>query len=458
MKNMIAAAEKLQQPQWIQLMRGPAILSLSIAAIILPQLYMQIMALSTQSLLLLASSIIGLIMTIADINTYIQPCLRARYQIMVQTIKKYGDDIILDDILKEILSVDGWISTMLGSCVGTTILYYLPIPKRFRKRIMRNVIYQTLGEEEFEQQVQLMEKVIFQPGGIWQLLSLSVGSTYGGILNGASYNNTSDDNRDGHNSNYNIQRSVISDGRDDVVDTDLELTLDGESESDSFLGGEVEVNSSIQASSPISQNRAASHSSSLNDHNHDTTSSATTTNEQLQNVDSAEKIAMDVVREICNSLVSKIHVDSNSHIEKIGALAGIALFFQMRHSRVARRTLYKFGQGSTALGLGCIAAGTFGSMLCKRKFLEWVEESSKDEGINNKNNSTSSSGKSRRNKNSKDNAGSESVISLRKIVEFVAGRFNPDVTIKKRVQVAFAMMLLAFFRKSKMIREGKRKY
>eukprot|EP01083_Nonionella_stella_P277357 942873_1 len=425
------------------------------------------MALSTQSLLLLASSIAGLIMTIADINTYIQPRLRARYQIIVQTIKTYGDDIILDDILKEILSVDGWISTMLGSCVGTTILYYLPIPKRFRKRIMRNVIYQTLGEEEFEQQVQLMERVIFQPGGIWQLLSLSVGSTCGGISNDAdaSYNNTSDDNRDGHNSNYNIQRSVISDGRDeDVVDTDLELTLDGESESDSFIGGEVEVNSSIQASSPISQNRASSHSSLRNDHNHNTISSATTTttNELLQNVDSAEKIAMDVVREICNSLVSKIHLDSNSHIEKVGALAGIALFFQMRHSRVARRTLYSFGQGSTALGLGCIAAGTFGSMLCKRKFLEWVEESSKDEGINNKNNSTgtSSTGKSRsaRNKISKDDAGSESVISLRKIVEFVAGRFNPDVTIKKRLQVAFAMMLLAFFRKSKMIREGKRKH
>merc|ERR1711865_1206345 len=107
------------------------------------------MALSTQSLFLLASFIVGLILTIADVNTYIQPC--ARYQIMkiVQTIKKYGDDIVLDDILKELLSVDGWISSMLGSCVGTTILYYLPIPKKFRKRIMRNVIYQTLGEEEF---------------------------------------------------------------------------------------------------------------------------------------------------------------------------------------------------------------------------------------------------------------------------------------------------------------------
>jgi len=464
MKNMIAAVEKPQQPQWFQLLRGPAILSLSITAVILPQLYMQLMALSTQSLFLLASFIVGLILTIADVNTYIQPC--ARYQIMkmVQTIKNYGDDIVLDDILKELLSVDGWISSMLGSCVGTTILYYLPIPKKFRKRIMRNVIYQTLGEEEFEEQVQLMERVIFQPGGIWQLLSLGSTSTCGRISNDGSDNNTPDDtNRDDSISNYNIQRSIMSDGRDDVFDTDLELTLndddDGESESDSFIGGEVEVNSSIpvQASSLMSQNRAISHSS-LMDRNHNTTSSSA--NELLQHVDSAEKIAMDVFREICHSLVSKVHVDSHSHIEKVGALAGMALFFQMRHSRVARRTLYSFGQGSTALGMGCIAVGTFGSMLCKRKLIEWVE-SSKDEVINN--NTTSSCGKSRcsaRNRNSKDSAGSgsESVNLLRKMIEFVAGRINPDVTIKKRLQVAFAMMLLAFFRKSKTLREGKRKY
>jgi hypothetical protein len=114
------------------LSRGPTIVILSLITLILPHF----LYLSVATLILLSSAFVGLLITITDLTTL----LHSHYNQLRITIKRYGDDLIIDDVLKDLFGPEGWLSFAVGSWIGTVFLYFLPLSKELRWRIIRHIL------------------------------------------------------------------------------------------------------------------------------------------------------------------------------------------------------------------------------------------------------------------------------------------------------------------------------
>jgi hypothetical protein len=115
--------------------------------------------------------IIGLFVTITDIVTL----ANIHYHKLQELIVHYGNELVLDEVMKDLFGPEGLLCVSIGSWVGTVLLYLLPIESEMRLRIMRQAAWscgfaQHGGRDQScdrgQNQYDSIPRVMFQPGGV----------------------------------------------------------------------------------------------------------------------------------------------------------------------------------------------------------------------------------------------------------------------------------------------------
>ena len=353
------------------LLLGPAIIIASLSSLAIPY----ILSLSIDTLILLASAIFGLVIIAIQLVSILQTYYN---DFRTKTIK-YGNDLIIDDLMHDILGAEGLISCFWGSWVGTLLLYFLPLDKDLRLRIIRNIHARcnvqnysdgTKGDS-MKMDEYVVDQILFQPGGIWKIFNMrsSEAEAEEAVASPINYHDHTatvapqvltdlEMTWDTEDIDYLRDEAMPRNGHGDNDDSDEHSTVDTDISMNSPLPAQIYLEKKEDQAIPPMRN------------------------------DSMEQICLDVVRNIArgtlgldNVFVTSTHEnfhpvnsDTDTLVQRIGVAASVLLFLQMRYSTTARKTIYHMAQGSIAVGLVSIAAGSFGSAHVKKQVIEWVRQ------------------------------------------------------------------------------------
>jgi len=337
---------------------GPTIVIASVSALVIPY----ILSLSTNTLMLLTSAIFGIAITITDVCSIVA----SYYKEFRMKVIKYGNDLIIDDLMCDMLGAEGWMIFFWGSWIGTFLLYMLPFDKHLRLRITRNVFKwgndqnDANGMSNMNMDVdEYVDRVLFQPGGVWKLFN-------------------ADD------SEAEVEEVVASPVYDHTgpvrVGNDLEMSWDTEADN--------------------RHDESLRRNGNADDHNeHSTVDTGTSTTSslplQVQLIkkekrqsspsiqdDSIEHIFVDVIRNLAKGVLGLEDASNNEDphrssrsdtlLQRVSVGASILLFLQLRYSTTARKTIYHMVNGSVAVGLASIVSGSLVSTQVKKQLIEWV--------------------------------------------------------------------------------------
>ncbi len=397
------------------LSRGPTIIILSLITLVLPH----VLSLSLVTLLLLASTLIGLLITIMDVSIIFQSTL-AQWKI---SIKKCGDNLVLDDLLKDIFGAEGLLSCGAGAMAGTFALYFLPLSKEFRLRIFRQAWVWVVGNEE--DQGDFVHRVLFQPGGLWKINPdlLPGGGSHEDDEMGMDVDLvTAEKARAGHECDMTWD------------DVDSETTTHREShEEDSVQTADFDKNVRVAI-------RNAAAATSMVKEGLEETKTTRRPSSGVDHVDhdTFEQIIIDAIRQM-----SKLAVDQSSvseiQLRRIGIGAVIMLGIQMKKSRAARRMLWDISQGAGACSLACMAIGAFMSAQLKTKAVQFAygEETHSNPPVPHSAHFWDlgrATGEGRRN-------------GIGSFIEMIPRRFRNDETLKKRFKSVLAIIVVYCFRR-----------
>jgi len=395
---------------------------LSLITLILPHF----LYLSVATLILLSSAFVGLLITITDLTTL----LHSHYNQLRITIKRYGDDLIIDDVLKDLFGPEGWLSFAVGSWIGTVFLYFLPLSKELRWRIIR----QAWGEDQDD----YIRAVLFQPGGIWKInpsLIIEEEVDGDGDCDLATPVKMGDIRGEGTAENE-------CDMTWDDADTETETTstrphtdmiqLDSH-EHDSIEALESVTNLSV---------RAAVAATSLVENGMEETNNGTRTSGMDE--DAIGRICLDVIRQMSKSVLGSSNVPG-IQFQRIGAVAAIMLGLQMKYSRVARQTMWNVAQGTAACSLASVAIGALGSARFKKQLMQFVY----GEEIHSTRLRVHRSPRVIDGLLTLNGAGGGTIGGIRNCVESLLCRFRNDAKFKRKWQGFFALFVLCCVRRGR---------
>lgn len=409
-------------PYNFHVLRGPLIIFTTLSIILLPQLYSTLSKLSSQNLFLLTLMVCGIVITIFDINTYV----RMNAKDIWSKTRKFGDTLVLDRVLKDLFAFDGWVSLTWGSWIGTIILYFLPLTKYLRFKIMSYVF----GDGEYMN----VQRLIFKPGGIWKILPYFVDG------------NICDDEEE-------VGEGIVAYGTNKGKDTyhmrdpfmtDLELTMDDEGCDSDCFGNEY--NSTVSSISVIPSPKKSKR-------NMDTKDLVTCRDEEGRDlryepverrkneIQLMEEIIKDFIQQTSKPFLDQIN---EMPFRFVGICASTALLIQMKYSQTARKTIYQALQGSIALGLGGVAIGAWVSVTYKNRIFNWIYSSIHSEFEQKIEISPQPSIPKRRYYLDR-----HSFVLFKNWMSYLRQRLKHDEKLKKSYQGIIFVCILYFFRKKK---------
>lgn len=337
-------------PNTIRILIGPLIILASCVALVAP--YIQ--SLSSNTLTIMKLMLLGTTITVMEIVSIVSK----QVQRIREKVIRYGNELVLDDLLQDIFAFEGYISCFWSTYVGTFLLYMLPIDKSLRLRIITKSLQWcngdellTNGNETIVLDKTFVDKVMFQKGGIWKLIK-----------------NQKQESIVEKEVETLLAKSVVAE--DVNIENDLDLNWDDE-ETDNTTKTDADTNNGNQVRATESDDSVI-----------DKTISTPSQSLDLESTDHVEKIVLDMVWHCINTLRgSDMETKSNTRnvsnekvLEGIGIISAIALCAQLKYSPTARRTLSKFSQGTAAIGLLSVAAGSLGSAYAKKNITKWLQK------------------------------------------------------------------------------------
>ncbi|GFH53097.1 predicted protein [Chaetoceros tenuissimus] len=336
-------------PNTIRVLIGPLIILGSCVALVAP--YIQ--SLSSTTLTIMKLMLLGSTITVIEIVSIVSK----QVQRIREKVIQYGNELVLDDLLQDVFGFEGYISCFWSTYVGTFLLYMLPIDKSLRLRIITKSLQWCNGDELLTNRNETVvldkayvDKVMFQKGGIWKLMNQKQESIVEKEMETL------------------LAKSVVPE--DVNLENDLDLNWDDE-ETDNTTKTDGDPNNENEVRATDSDDSVI-----------DKTISTPSQSLDLESTDNVEKIVLDMVWHCINTLKgSDMETNSNTSyvsnekvLEGIGIISAIALCAQLKYSPTARRTLYKFSQGTAAIGLLSVAAGSLGSAYAKKNITKWLQK------------------------------------------------------------------------------------
>jgi hypothetical protein len=414
--------------------RGPILLFVSLYSFLLPILRAIKISITFELFVKLTFLSLGLYLTISDYT----PVVKSHLKHAKEQIQNFTSKIVLDSTLRAVFSLDGSVGLLggvVGSFTGLIGTYTVPFSEEHRVQLIQSCLPAHIDAK----------KILFTPGGFWDLLPEHWRDIVVGNENKQTNNISNEVGDESGKCREHHGQHYFND-----LSWDSGTPIEGqETETDSLTEEGPCVNSpttitTTDPKSPIQQQQQQYSPIAINV---DEQNLPTALPLPADPIEALQNIATSCLTKLCDSILQQINT---KQVRGIGITAALALTMQLKSSRTARKMMWNACHVSISVGLISTIMGSLLTLKTKQQFMDMFQKEIHDEHNSNSISSERGSGQQVRQQRLCSRVYSNSIMNIEK-VRFAIFSLRNDEKLRRKLQGLLAIIVLYYFRRRRRI-------